>query len=70
MMMLGGHADDGKVHGEWPRLEEGQMVGPGVLAVTTGYGDVLSKVLPKRLNNPVANEIFPDYQPRKTNMFV
>ena len=70
MMVLGGHVDGGKVHGEWPGLEEGQMVGPGDLAVTTDYRDVLSEVLVKRLNNTATNEIFPDYQPRKTNVFV
>jgi uncharacterized protein (DUF1501 family) len=68
MMVLGGHVDGGKVHGEWPGLEKGQMVGPGDLAVTTDYRDVLSEVLVKRLNNPATNEIFPDYQPRRTNV--
>jgi uncharacterized protein (DUF1501 family) len=68
MMVLGGHVDGGKVHGEWPGLEEGQMVGPGDLAVTTDYRDVLSEVLVKRLNNAATNVIFPDYQPRRTNV--
>jgi len=63
MMILGGNVDGGKVHGEWPGLEEGQMIGPGDLAVTTDYRDVLSEVLVKRLNNPATNEIFPDYSP-------
>ena len=69
MMVLGGHVDGGKVHGEWPGLEEGQMVGPGDLAVTTDYRDVLSEILVKRLNNMATNEIFPDYQARRTNVF-
>ena len=55
MMVLGGNVDGGKVHGEWPGLEEGQMVGPGDLAVTTDYRDVLSEVLVKRLNNTATN---------------
>jgi uncharacterized protein (DUF1501 family) len=63
MMVLGGNVDGGKVHGEWPGLEDGQMIGPGDLAVTTDYRDVLSEVLTKRLNNPATNEIFPEYQP-------
>jgi uncharacterized protein (DUF1501 family) len=69
MMVLGGHVDGGKVYGEWSGLEEGQMVGPGDLAVTTDYRDVLAEILVKRLNNTATNEIFPDYQARRTNMF-
>ena len=68
MMVLGGHVDGGRVHGEWPGLEEGQMVGPGDLAVTTDYRDVLSEILIKRLNNPAINEIFPNYETKKTNI--
>ncbi len=68
MMVLGGNVDGGKVHGEWPGLEEGQMIGPGDLAVTTDYRDVLSEVLVKRLKNPATNEIFPDYSPNMPNL--
>ena len=58
MMLMGGHVDGGKVHGAWPGLGEGQLMGPGDLAVTTDYRDVLSEVLTKRLNNPATQEIF------------
>ncbi len=64
MMVLGGNVYGGKVHGQWPGLEAGQLIGPGDLAVTTDYRDVLSEILTKRLNNPATNEIFPDYQPK------
>ncbi len=64
MMVLGGNVDGGKVHGEWPGMNEGQLIGPGDLAVTTDYRDVLSEVLVKRLNNPATDAIFPDYQPK------
>ncbi len=67
MMVLGGNVDGGKVHGRWPGLEEGQLIGPGDLAVTTDYRDVLSEILTKRLNNPATNEIFPEYQPKMLN---
>jgi len=70
MMVLGGNVDGGKVHGEWPGLEEGQIMGPGDLAVTTDYRDVLSEVLVKRLNNPATNEVFPDYQAKMPNVIV
>jgi uncharacterized protein (DUF1501 family) len=68
MMVLGGNVDGGKVHGEWPGMQEGQLMGPGDLAVTTDYRDVLSEVLMKRLNNPATNEIFPDYSPVIRNL--
>ncbi len=64
MMVLGGHVQGGNVHGEWPGMREGQLIGPGDLAVTTDYRDVLSEILVKRLNNPATHEIFPEYQPK------
>ena len=68
MMVLGGNVDGGKVHGHWPGLEEGQLIGPGDLAVTTDYRDVLSEVLSKRLNNPATSDVFPEYQPVTRNI--
>jgi uncharacterized protein (DUF1501 family) len=70
MMVLGGHVDGGKVHGEWPGMREGQLIGPGDLAVTTDYRDVLSEVLTKRLNNPATDQIFPEYRPVMPNVIV
>jgi uncharacterized protein (DUF1501 family) len=68
MMVLGGNVDGGKVHGQWPGLQEGQLIGPGDLAVTTDYRDVLSEILTKRLNNPATKDIFPEYQPKIPNV--
>jgi uncharacterized protein (DUF1501 family) len=62
MLLLGGHVAGGRVHGRWPGLGEGQLVGPGDLAVTTDYRDVLAEVCLKRLNNPALDAIFPEYQ--------
>jgi uncharacterized protein (DUF1501 family) len=70
MMVLGGNVDGGKVHGQWPGMDEGQLIGPGDLAVTTDYRDVLSEILTKRLNNPATSEIFPEYQPSMPNVIV
>lgn len=70
MMVMGGNVDGGRVHGEWPGMEDGQLIGPGDLAVTTDYRDVLSEILTKRLNNPATNEIFPEYQPTMPNVIV
>jgi uncharacterized protein (DUF1501 family) len=61
MMLMGGNVVGGKVHGQWPGLSEGQLVGPGDLAVTTDYRDVLAEVVSKRLNNKAVNQIFPNY---------
>ena len=63
MMVLGGNVNGGKVHSQWPGLEEGQMVGPGDLAVTTDYRDVLAEILLNRLNNPALDAVFPEYDP-------
>jgi uncharacterized protein (DUF1501 family) len=68
MMVMGGNVAGGKVHGRWPGMQEGQLIGPGDLAVTTDYRDVLSEILTKRLNNPAINEIFPEYQPTMLNV--
>src|SRR4026208_1213795 len=40
MMGLGGKAHGGKVHGQWPGMQAGQLIGPGDLEVTTDYRDV------------------------------
>jgi uncharacterized protein (DUF1501 family) len=64
MMLLGGNVHGGQVHGTWPGLGSAQLVGPGDLAVTTDYRDVLSEILIKRLNNPALADIFPNYQAR------
>lgn len=63
LFLLGGQVVGGQVHGRWPGLAEGQLVGPGDLAVTTDYRDVLAEVCLKRLNNPRLEEVFPGYAP-------
>jgi uncharacterized protein (DUF1501 family) len=68
MMVLGGNVSGGKVYGQWPGMAEGQLIGPGDLAVTTDYRDVFSEILQKRLNNPATNKIFPEYQPKMPNV--
>ena len=63
MLLLGEHVEGGKIHGNWPGLGEGQLIGPGDLAVTTDYRDVLAEICLKRLNNPATAEVFPNYAP-------
>ena len=62
MVLMGGNVGGGRIHGQWPGLAEGQLVGPGDLAATTDYRDVLAEVCLKRLNNPALAEIFPGYE--------
>lgn len=68
MLLLGGGVDGGKVHGEWPGLEPEQLFGPGDLAVTSDYRDVLSAVC-ARLGNPDPGMIFPGHAPASMSIF-
>jgi uncharacterized protein (DUF1501 family) len=70
MLLLGGHLVGGKVHGAWPGLEDGLLVGPGDLAVTTDYRDVLGELCLKRLHNPALGSIFPGYTPKQRGVFL
>jgi uncharacterized protein (DUF1501 family) len=63
MLLLGGHVSGGQVLGQWPGLGDGSLFGPGDLAVTTDYRDVLAEVVRLRLNNTAVDQVFPDYQP-------
>ncbi|MCC7361651.1 MAG: DUF1501 domain-containing protein [Anaerolineales bacterium] len=64
MLLLGGHVAGGRVHGRWPGLRPEALIGPGDLAVTTDYRDVLAEVIAARLNNAALAEVFPGYAPR------
>jgi uncharacterized protein (DUF1501 family) len=61
MLLLGGGIQGGRVHGSWPGLAAEQLVGPGDLAVTTDYRDVLGEICARRLNNPAIEDIFPGH---------
>lgn len=66
MLLLGGQVAGGRVHGVWPGLAREQLFGPGDLAVTTDYRDVLAEVCRMRLNNPATEQIFPAFAPGRT----
>lgn len=61
MFVLGGGIAGGKVYGEWPGLSPEQLYGPGDLAITTDFRQVLGEILLHRMNNNRLDEIFPDY---------
>ena len=66
MLLLGGNVVGNKIHGRWPGLEQDQLFGPGDLAVTTDYRDVLSEICGLRLNNPALSQVFPNFRPRES----
>ena len=61
MFLLGGAVAGGQIHGQWPGLQPDQLVGPGDLAVTTDYRDVLAEVVAQRLSNPAVDLVFPNH---------
>jgi len=61
MMVLGGGIRGGNVFAKWPGLHPDQLVGPGDLAITIDYRDVLAEIIAMRLNNPRVAEVFPGY---------
>ena len=63
MFLMGGRVVGGEVHADWPGLEPEQLFGPGDLAATFDYRDVLTEVVLHRLNNPLVQAVFPDFDP-------
>lgn len=69
ILALGGNVVGGRVHGLWPGLHDENLVGPGDLAVTTDYRDVLGELCSKRLNNRALPTIFPGHTVTIPNVF-
>ena len=69
MFLLGGAVRGGRVVTSWPGLEKNSVEGPGDLAVTTDYRDVLSEVIRERLGNPNLEQVFPGYRPKRLGLF-
>jgi uncharacterized protein (DUF1501 family) len=63
MLLMGKGVLGGKVYGQWPGLAPTEEYGPGDLAVTTDFRDVLAEVVQKRLLNNALATVFPGYQP-------
>ncbi len=62
MFVMGGGIQGGNVYGEWPGLAPSDLYGPGDLAITTDYRQVLGEILLRRMNNDRLDEVFPEYQ--------
>lgn len=61
MFLMGGGINGGKVYGDWPGLGKDNLYGPGDLAITTDFRDVLGEIVQKRLTNPNLASVFPSY---------
>jgi uncharacterized protein (DUF1501 family) len=61
MLAMGTGINGGRVFAKWPGLHKEQLDGPGDLAITTDYRDVLGEILQRRLNNPRVADVFPGY---------
>ena len=61
MMVMGGGIHGGQVFAQWPGLQPEQLTGPGDLAITTDYRDILGEIMRGRLNNPRLTDVFPGY---------
>ena len=61
MFVLGAGVRGGKVYADWPGLAREQLDGPGDLAITTDFRDVLGEIAQKRLANPDLDALFPGY---------
>ena len=62
MFVLGGNVNGGKVYADWPGLLPEALYGPGDLAVTTDFRDVLGEIVQRRLLNDQLADIFPGYE--------
>jgi uncharacterized protein (DUF1501 family) len=62
MFVMGGGIQGGQIYGEWPGLAPENLYGPGDLAVTTDFREVLAEIVQKRLLNGRIQEIFPGYK--------
>jgi uncharacterized protein (DUF1501 family) len=57
MMVLGGNVNGGKMYGQWPGLEDGQLNRGVDLEITTDYRAVLAEIISQKDRK---NTIFPD----------
>ena len=68
MFVLGSGILGGRVYGTWPTLAGEALYGPGDLALTTDYRDVLAELVETRLGNPGLSEVFPGYTPTRLGL--
>lgn len=69
MFVMGGNLTGG-IYGAWPGLQPEQLYGPGDLAITSDFRDVLAEILQKRLHSQQINQLFPEYLPSQSHNLV
>ncbi|MCZ6857939.1 MAG: DUF1501 domain-containing protein [Gemmatimonadetes bacterium] len=62
MLVLGGNANGGKVHGSWPTLAPERREDGRDLAVTTDFRDLFAEVLVGHLGHAELSSVFPGYK--------
>ncbi len=69
MLLMSGNLNKGPVVANWPGLAPDVLDRGEDLAITIDYRDILSELLTSRLNNPLINEIFPDFTTNSLGLF-
>jgi uncharacterized protein (DUF1501 family) len=69
MFVMGGGVKGGRVYGDWPGLAKENLYGPGDLAITTDFRDVLGEIVQKRLGNQNLAAVFPNHKTFKFREF-
>lgn len=62
MFVLGGGIVGGRVHGEWPGLDPGNLTGPGDLPVRHNYRNVLAPLLGRLAPGVSLDKVFPGHR--------
>jgi uncharacterized protein (DUF1501 family) len=65
MFAFGGGIRGGKVHGQWPGLEQEQLYEQRDLQLTTDFRDVLGELVVRHLGNSRLASVFPGYDQPK-----
>jgi uncharacterized protein (DUF1501 family) len=61
MFAMGGGIRGGKIHGDWPGLEQEQLYEQRDLQLTTDFRDVLGELVTRHLGNTQLKSVFPEY---------
>jgi uncharacterized protein (DUF1501 family) len=69
MFLLGGQVRGGRVYGRWPGLGPEQTDEAGNIVVTTDYRSILAEIVQRRLKNPAAARVFPNFNPSFFDLF-
>jgi uncharacterized protein (DUF1501 family) len=69
MLLMSNNLSGAKVFGQWPGLSQDKLYGPGDLAVTTDFRQVLSELVQNRLSNPHTPDVFPGFTGTNIGIF-